>query len=267
MSITDQADSHAITDTNTTENAAQRPVRSVLLRDGCRDILPLSIGYLPMAFAIGGAVASLSIDRLAGWSGGPLISAGTAQLTLIEVLAAGGGVFAAVAAAIMINARLIAYSAALAPWFAHETKRWKLAIGFFTIDATYLLAAARFNNDDPGMRLRRWYFLGMGLTLYPLWSAGMAVGVIAGASVPDGLALEGAATFMMVGLLTMALNTRMVHLAAIAGGIVGLASGVMPGGWAPIVAAAAGVLVANVSTRLPWVITAKNVTQHEGETR
>lgn len=228
-----------------TTNQRPRSARATLIGDGRRDILPMAIGYIPMAFAIGGAVASSSIGRLAGWAGGPLISAGTAQLALIDVLSAGGGLFAAVVAAIVINARLIAYSAGLSSWFAHENRRWKLLIGFFSIDATYLLAAARFDRDDPGRPNRRWYFLGMGLTLYPIWAIGMGVGVVAGASVPEGLALESAATFMMVGLLTMALNSPANRVAALAGGLVGLGSRAIPGQWVPLIAAAAAVLVAN----------------------
>jgi predicted branched-subunit amino acid permease len=222
-----------------------RSRRATLISEGSKDILPMSIGYIPMALAVGGVIAASPLDPVAGWAGGPLISAGAAQLTLIEGLSVGGGLFAAIAAALAINARLVAYSAALTTWFGNEERRWKLLIGFFTIDVTYLLAEQRFRRDDPGPHDRRWYFLGMGLTLYPTWSISMAVGVIAGSSVPDWLALQHAATFMMIGLLALALDTPTARLAALVGSVVGLLNGLVPGHLAPLVAAIAAMLVAN----------------------
>jgi predicted branched-subunit amino acid permease len=222
-----------------------RSRRAILIGEGSKDILPISIGYIPMALAIGGVIAASPLNPVAEWAGGPLISAGAAQLTLIEGLSVGGGFFAAIAAALAINARLVAYGAALTTWFGSAERRWKLLIGFFTIDVTYLLAEKRFRRADPGPHGRRWYFLGMGLTLYPTWSISMAVGVIAGSSVPDGLALEHAATFMMIGLLALALDTPTTRLAALVGSVVGFLNGVIPGHLAPLVAAIAALLVVN----------------------
>lgn len=224
------------------ESTALLPTQ--LFRDGARDITPLTIGYIPMALAIGATIAKSPIDPTAGWAGGPLIAGGSAQLTLIEVSAAGAGVVAAVVAALAVNLRLVAYGAGMARWFGGEDRRWRVLIGYLTIDATYLLATRRFSTDDPGPALRRWYALGMGAVLYPIWAIAMGVGVVMGSAMPMGLELDKAAVFMMVGLVALSTEGRTHSLAAIVGGACGLASSIVPPRLAPIAAAALAVMIA-----------------------
>lgn len=224
--------------------------RSIAL-EGARDIVGLAIGYVPMAVAIGAAIAEAPLDRLAGWSGSFLITAGSAHLTIIELLGTGAGVVAAVTAGLAINARLIAYSAGLAPWFVDDGRAWRIALGFFIIDPTYLLAVHRFRTDDPGPALRRWYLLGMGSVLYPVWALAMGAGVVVGAAVPPGLELDKAATFMMIGLLALTLDVGRHRVAAAAGVAIGLASGVIPAATAPVLAGIVAALGLAVVGRRP----------------
>lgn len=177
----------------------------------------LAIGYLPFAMAIGATIAASPVSRVGGWAGAPIIAAGAAHLTLIELIAGGAAAIAAAGVAIMINARIVAYSAGLAKYFRHESRVMKLVLAFFIIDPTYLLAIDRFERDDPGESLRRWYFLGLASVLYPLWMIGIAVGIVAGNVIPAGLELTMAAPLMMVGMLAMTLDQRQNRMAAIVG--------------------------------------------------
>ena len=219
-----------------------RSARSIAA-DGARDISGLAFGYVPMGMAIGAAVADSGLNRLAGWLGAPLIAAGSAHLTLVELVSAGAGVLAAITAALAINARLIAYSAGLAPWFTHERRPMRLLIGVFIIDVTYLLAVRRFETDDPGPAMRRWYMLGMGGLLYTMWSVAIAAGVLAGSIVPPALELDKAATFMMVGLLAHTLDARGHRATAIAGALLGVMAGTIPAALVPALAAAVAVAI------------------------
>lgn len=191
--------------------------------EGARDMLPLALGYMPFAVTIGAAIAAGPLNRLAGWSGAPIVAAGTAHLTLVDLLSGGAGVLAAVVAALVINLRLVAYGAGLVPWFAGETRRSRLLLSWFVIDPTYLLAVERFDRDDPGPSLRRSYFLGLAAVLYPLWCVGVGVGVIAGAVVPAALELGMAAPLMMVGMLALVLDRASERRSA----AIGLALGVL----------------------------------------
>jgi predicted branched-subunit amino acid permease len=156
-----------------------------LVRDGAADIAGIALAYIPMAVAIGAAISTAGSSKLAGWLGGPLLASGTAHLTITNILAGGGSTGAAILAGFLINVRLLAYSGGLAKWFASERHRTRLVVGFFTIDATYLLAHQRFQRDDPGPHRRKWYMIGMGMVLWPTWSLAIGVGVIVGSGLPD----------------------------------------------------------------------------------
>jgi predicted branched-subunit amino acid permease len=137
------------------------------------------------------------------------------------MLGSGAAVLAAVTAAIVINSRLLAYGAALAPWFAQESRSAKLVIAWFVVDPVYLLAIQRFERDDPGLALRRAYFLGLAMVLYPVWVVGVGFGVVAGSVIPAGLELGAAAPLMMVGMLALAVDTGRKRAVAVLGLVLG----------------------------------------------
>ena len=192
-----------------------------VFRAGARDMSGLAIGYVPFALAIGATISTSGINRLGGWLGGPTIAAGSAHLTLVELIAGGSTALAAASVAIMINARITAYSAGLAPWFRHESRAMKAVLAFFIIDPTYLLATQRFEADDPGASGRRQYFFGMASVLYPLWIVAIAAGIVVGNVIPAGLELTMAAPLMMVGMLALTADAGQNRVAAAAGIVLG----------------------------------------------
>lgn len=221
-----------------------RSANLAIARRGGRDISGIAVGYIPMAMTIGAAISRAPGSAIAGWLGAPLIAAGTAHLTITDIVSTGGSLGAAVLAGFFINARLIAYSAGLATWFGGESRPMRLVIGFFTIDATYLLANQRFRSDDPGTEGRRWYFVGMGVVLWSIWTVAMGVGVVLGRGLPGDLGLEWVATFMLVGLVALNLGDRRHLVSAAIGTIVALAAGGIPGVLLPAIAGAAAIAVA-----------------------
>jgi predicted branched-subunit amino acid permease len=231
----------AQTDSSTSTETTRR-----LARDGAVDILAIAVGYIPMALAIGAAISQSGLSTFAGWLGGPLLASGTAHLTITNILSSGGSLGAAILAGVLINARLLAYSGGLAPWFALERRSTRLLVGFFTIDATYLMAQRRFQSEDPGPCSRKWYMVGMGVALWSIWSAAMAVGVFVGGGLPDSIGLEWVATFMLVGLLALNLGDRQLVIAASTGVAVALVGTGLPSSVTPLIAAiaAAGIVAA-----------------------
>ena len=101
--------------------------RSLML-EGARDMTPMVIGVLPFAVAIGAAIGASNLARTDGLLSGPAILAGSAQLTSVEMLDAGTAPLVVIFSALMINARLLIYSASLAPWFAGHSRWSRLAL-------------------------------------------------------------------------------------------------------------------------------------------
>ena len=77
------------------------------LAAGARAMTPWLAGIVPFGLAIGFSAAQADIPTLAGWLSGPLIFAGSAQAAAIGMLAAGAAPAVVVAAALIINIRLI----------------------------------------------------------------------------------------------------------------------------------------------------------------
>ena len=107
-------------------------------RQGVLDMVPLFAAYVPFALVIGSAVADHG-SVVAGWAGSWLIFGGSAHLAAIRTLDQAGAVVA-VLTALMVNARLVIYSASLARRW-RDQPRWFRTVGAaLVIDPTWAAA-------------------------------------------------------------------------------------------------------------------------------
>jgi len=176
--------------------ANDRPRRD--LRDGALAMAPLALGYAPFAIAIGMA-AGASRDPLAAWAGSLLIFSGSAQLLVIDLVDSGAGLWAAVAAAAVINARLLVFSATLAPLWRGASVWQRLAAGAVVIDPLWALVSRRMAQSGGSARSHRLYYTGAASVLALSWPAATAAGVLLTVSATNGepgLASTGAASLL-----------------------------------------------------------------------
>ena len=101
---------------------------------GARAMAPWLAGVVPFGLVIGVSAAQATVPTLAGWLTGPLIYAGSAQVATIGMLDAGAAPVVVVAAALIINIRLIFYSATMA-------RHWRGTPWWWRLVAAYLLIA------------------------------------------------------------------------------------------------------------------------------
>jgi 4-azaleucine resistance transporter AzlC len=164
--------------------------------------------------------------------------AGSAQFAISSILGAGGGTFAAIAAAVLLNARYAPISISVARLF-HGPRLRRLAESQLIVDESWALASRG------GGRFDRRLLLGAGLLLYAAWVSGTAVGVLAGDALgdPQSLGLDGAFPALFLALLVPQLRAPRAALAAAVGGAIALVLiPVTPPG-TPIVAASAACLL------------------------
>ncbi len=88
---------------------------------------------------------------------------------------------------LVINARMLVYSAGLAVRWPHQPRWFRIAAAGLINDPTFAVADrdAR-EHDDP--REQRRFFVGAGLTLLACWSVGMGAGAVIGTRL-DGIDL------------------------------------------------------------------------------
>ena len=143
---------------------------SVLGR-GARDSVAVALAYLPFGLALGATLGSSHLPALVAWSTSPLLFGGAAQLLAVQLLAAGASGVVVVLAALIVNARMLLYGAALAPHAAAWPARWRWLGAYLLADPVYALAVARFSRPDGGgsARHRLLYYLGVGVALWTAW--------------------------------------------------------------------------------------------------
>ena len=202
-----------------------------------------------LVFALPGFALAVSFGVLArtlGWGiVAPILSSvvvfsGSAQFAIANVLAAGGSPAAAIAAATLVNARFAPMGVALAP----SLKGSRLRRAFeaqATVDSSWAIA------NRGGGRFDRELMLGATLPQGVAWIGGTAVGVFAGDTIGDPVALGLDVVFpaFFLGLLMDELRNGRAHVGAalIGGGVALVLIPLTPPG-IPVVAACVGALVA-----------------------
>jgi predicted branched-subunit amino acid permease len=129
-------------------------------------------------------------------------------------------------------------SVAAGPWF--EGPPWKrLFTSQLIVDESWALATRGGGRFDVP------FLLGAGLTLYPVWVGGTAIGVLAGDFVgdPERLGLDAAFPALFLALLAGLVDSGRARAAAVLGGLIAAALVPVSSAGVPIVAAAAACLI------------------------
>ncbi len=206
-------------------------------RRGLRAVAPL----LPAVLAFGASFGVLAQAAGVGATASILMSlttfAGSAQFAVVSVLGAGGTAVAAIAAAVLLNARYGPMALSAAGVFRGGRLR-RLLEAQLLVDESWALAQRDGEFD-------RRLMIGAGLGLYVGWSTGTAIGVLAGDSLgdPATLGLDAAFPALFLALLSPLLRNRDALAAALIGAGIALAlTPVTPAG-VPVVAATVACLV------------------------
>ena len=209
-----------------------------------RDATPVVFAYTPFGLALGATLAATHLSPLVAWSSSPLLFGGAAQLLAVQLLDAGASAVLVVLGALVVNARMLLYSAALAPHTAAWPARWRWLGAYLLADPVYALAITRFTGpDEDGPRERLRYYFTVGLVMWPAWMALTGAGVLLGGVLPASLRLDLAAPLTFLLLLLPMLTSRPAYAAAATGGALAVVTSGLPWGLGLLAGAAAGIAV------------------------
>jgi 4-azaleucine resistance transporter AzlC len=164
--------------------------------------------------------------------------AGSAQFAVSSILGAGSGAAAAIAAAVLLNARYAPISISVASLF-HGPLLRRLAESQLIVDESWALSSRG------GGRFDRRLLIGAGLLLYVSWVSGTAVGVFVGRALgdPKDIGLDGAFPALFLALLVPQLHGRREVAAAVTSAVIALLLIPFTPPGVPIVAASAACLL------------------------
>jgi 4-azaleucine resistance transporter AzlC len=203
------------------------------MRKGLRLALPL----FPAAAALGASFGVLArtahVDALAAVVMSATTFAGSSQVAAVSVLGAGGGVAAAVLAALLLNVRYAPIGISVAHSFRGSVLK-RLVQAQLVVDESWALS-----RGDLGV------LLGVGTMLWFAWVGGTAVGAIAGQAIGDTakFGLDGAFAALFVALLATQIRSRSRTVVAVLGAAIAAVLIPLTPPGTPIIVATSAVLV------------------------
>lgn len=149
---------------------------------GCRDGVPIMLGYLTVSFTFG---VSCVAKGFTWWM--PLLCSftnftGTGQFAGMDIIAAAGSVAELVATMLVINARYALMSISLSQKLEGKTTLWqRLLIAFGLTDENYAVSMRQ------PREVSFEYFMGVSVVSFSGWVGGTLLGALAGNILPESL--------------------------------------------------------------------------------
>ncbi|MBN9411734.1 MAG: AzlC family ABC transporter permease [Burkholderiales bacterium] len=200
-------------------------------RDGVREMLPLVPGTMAWGLMTGVAMVKSGMSVFEAIAMTLIVFAGSAQLASVPLIMAGAPVPVILAAAFCVNLRFVVFSLHLRPYFAHLPRWLRVAHGYFTGDATYVLFTQKFPHpsvDTAGQRAQEAYLAGNCLVQWFGWMVPSLIGVIAANAIPTHWGLGFAGILCLIGIMSSLASTRLRVLAAAVAAVVSVAAYAVP---------------------------------------
>lgn len=209
---------------------------------GATAIFPLLFGVFPFGLIAGVAMATVGMSTAQAIGMSAIVFAGASQLAAAELIGRDAPLTLIVAVALVVNLRLMMYSASLAPYFRDVATRTRLVVGSFLTDMNYAVTITTFEDENEESVDHRWYYLGASIPLWLLWMAGTTIGVVVGARVPPEWQLEFAVPLIFIALATDAIDGRATAVAAVVAGVLAVGGTLLPLDLGLLFAAAGGIV-------------------------
>nr|WP_299039786.1 AzlC family ABC transporter permease [uncultured Pseudokineococcus sp.] len=210
-------------------------------------VAALAAGVVGVAFGAVSVAADLPLWAPVLMS--VVVFAGASQFLLVGLLAAGAGPLAAVAAALLVNARHLPFGMALADVVGRGGPWQRALAAHLLIDESAAMALAQ---RDPGRRRRA--FWACGLFLFAAWNVGVLAGATAGSALDTtALGLDAALPALLLALVLPALRDDAgTRRAALAGAVLAVVlTPVLPAGLPVLVALLGLVLLGRTRPATP----------------
>ncbi|MFC7177086.1 AzlC family ABC transporter permease [Halosegnis marinus] len=182
---------------------------------GVRDVAPVLLGIVPFGLVAGAAAVEAGLTGAQAVGLSVVVFAGASQLAAIDLLGDGAPLAVVVGTVVVVNLRMVMYSASIAPHFRDLAARWKALVAYLLTDQAYAMSLTRFRENGVS---RRGYYLGVAAPLWVVWQICTVVGVVVGARVPAWLPLDFALPLVFLALLVPAVEDAGTAAAALVGG-------------------------------------------------
>ncbi|PKQ27009.1 MAG: branched-chain amino acid ABC transporter permease [Actinobacteria bacterium HGW-Actinobacteria-4] len=226
---------------------------------GTRAMTPLMAGSAAFGLAFGALVRTVGIDPWTGTFASVSVAAGASQIAIVDQLRVGAPAVIVVLTALVINARLALYSAALAPVYAAFPRRWKLGLAHIMTDQSAVMTVLHADKWPDPVR-RRWFIFGVSGPFVGVWVVGTVAGIALGPVIPEAWQIGFIVPLMFIAVVMPALRTWPALTAALVAVAVVVLTKDLPYGLNVLLGALAGIALGSLVPTKP----VPNVGEEEG---
>lgn len=188
--------------------------------EGARDMWQPALGIGAWGLVTGVAMVKAGFSLPLAVLVSLMVFAGSAQLAVTPLLAAGAPLWVVFATATCVNLRFVIFSAGWRPYFEHLPLARRLGLAYVAGDLNYVLFVKRFPRPEPGHHQEAYYWGGAAVN-WSCWQICSLAGIALAAQIPTDWGLAFAGTLALLGLIGSLLVDKATWLAC---GIAALAS-------------------------------------------
>ncbi len=209
-------------------------------RAGIKVLLPIAPGVLPFGLVTGVTAVNLGFppEMVVGMTA--LFYAGAAQMAALQLLGESATAPVILMTVLVINMRMLMYSASLAPYLGPLKRRWKWPLSYMLSDQAYALSILKYTDRSMGA-YGHCYFAGVAVSMWLVWMFSVTVGVFLGAQIPPGWSLDFAIPLVFLVLLIPAIRDSSSLVAALVAGAVAVLAFDLPYNLGLLLAAISGI--------------------------
>jgi len=213
-------------------------VRRELLR-GCRAMLPVLLGVIPIALITGVSAVNCGMSSGEAVGSSFIIYAAASQLVLYDMLGKGSAPVLAFTAAIVVNLRFLLYSAGMAPHLQELPPLRRMFASYVLSDQAYGLTVV--DQRHRGGEASAYFYFGAAASMWAVYQASAVLGALLGASIPARFELGFALPLTFSALLVPLLDRPQFRVAALVSATVAVLGHSWPNNSGFFAAALAGI--------------------------
>ena len=171
-----------------------------LFSKGIMDILPLLIPVVPFGIILGAIGIELGFTPLETFATSFIIFGGASQIIFLQLLSGGASSLITISSTFVVNSRHLLYGASLSEYLNKLSLSWRILLSYLLTDQAYAVSSNYFKKNK-NIRLKHYYLLGSGLSLWFIWQLFTIIGIFLGSIVPEELGLAYTIPLTFIALL------------------------------------------------------------------
>ncbi|MEN9560544.1 MAG: hypothetical protein RLZZ502_1755 [Pseudomonadota bacterium] len=212
-------------------NLRLRASQKEAILDGLKTSAMLTPAYIAFGMVTGISALQAGFSPLLALLSPAWIFGGSSQVVMSELIIAGAPLWVVVASAVLVNARMMVYSAAFNPLLKEARQSTRSAVGFFLVDQNYANHCLRDSEyERAGKPNREWlaYYLTISVALWLTWICTNALGIFLGRVIPVSWELTFSIPLCFVAIMGNMVRQSQAPLGMLIGAVLSLALFALP---------------------------------------